>query len=243
MTIKRHFDHVSTSPHPGISAKRMKTQDLEPLSMAAECFATSTPTTAAYDFPDFTTHDPTAYPFFEFLGTGSPADSVPITATTATTATVPPNAFQFQAPIPASTVVVSPISAVHKPSSAPQYRSFHNSASDVIPGQPDPSFDANSPDSQEATDSGHNSDSTNPDSSSGQRQADRAARNRESSRRAREKAKGRLRALESEVLVLREHCRRLRAQTDAVAKQRASCAMCGFETPHVTSSSATKFPR
>jgi hypothetical protein len=78
------------------------------------------------------------------------------------------------------------------------------------------------------------SDSTGPeDGETSRRLADRAARNRESSRRAREKAKGRLKSLEAEVLVLRDHCRRYKMQMDALAQQaaRGQCGVCGCVLP------------
>lgn len=76
------------------------------------------------------------------------------------------------------------------------------------------------------------------DSESSRRAADRAARNRESSRRAREKAKGRLKALESDNHALREITRRQRMQIESMALQiqqlqRGSCNMCGYGISNV----------
>jgi hypothetical protein len=232
--LKRLYESISSSPHSGMlhPSKRVKSHhDMEQLSIAADCFA-APPSSTVYDFPDFPAQDPSAYPFFEFLGTG-PADphtaaTVPAPAPISTQPHLQPLHESRLARAP--TVVVSPISA------SPAHHVVH-----LISALPKSPFTTSTPEEPaETADNGSNSDSTNPDSSSSQRQADRAARNRESSRRAREKAKGRLRSLESEVLMLRDACRRMRAQADAAAKQRAPCTMCGFDTPS-HASHGTKF--
>jgi hypothetical protein len=215
-----------------------------------------------YDFPDFVAapqqvmHVPESqeaipYQFFEFLGTGAGDANVSPPIAFATTSSVTDPAAHFtpaaMETLSAATVTgatpCSKAGTMSRPQPTTESLSHmdahHHSAGIATQqargGDNDPPsllLDADQ-------DPGHNSDGQGSattaaeDSESSRRQADRAARNRESSRRAREKAKGRLKALEAEVLVLRDHCRRYKVQMDTLAQQaaRGQCGMCGCVIP------------
>jgi hypothetical protein len=214
-----------------------------------------------YDFSDFVAapqqalHAPESqetvpYPFFEFLGTGTADTNIAGPIALGATSSVTDPAAQFspdlESPSTGGVVTAAPslpcskaaMSRPHVTSASLSHMHAYTSA--AIAAQQACEVDNDRPLTTDGDhDAGHNSDGQGSastaaeDSESSRRQADRAARNRESSRRAREKAKGRLKALEAEVLVLRDHCRRYKVQMDTLAQQaaRGQCGMCGCVMP------------
>jgi hypothetical protein len=268
-TTKRSHDHTGSSPHPMKRCKQQEFEAFSVMTSHGldlhSCFTSSVPEVTAsntihYDFSDLTstpqashvpdTQESVSYPFLEFLGTGAVDAGISLAAhqIAATSSMTDPTQFASTTVASCSSpaVTTTPLASSSKvtmsrPHSAPQQP--HREAIHLVHQSHEvgpPSQDGDPSEAEHHSDGLHSASTAAEDSESSRRQADRAARNRESSRRAREKAKGRLKSLEAEVLVLREHCRRYKVQMDSLAQQaaRGQCGMCGCVIPNAPSGAA-----